>query len=496
MDYLDPKKKRARKKRLMIGYSLIAVAIAIATVLLVYIANGFYIDRNTGQVIQNGLVYLDSRPGGADVYINGEKQRSQTDARLVIPSGLYNFELKKEGYRPWQRSIRLEGGSLRQLTYAKLIPNNLETAPVLDLRSNPVAVSQSINKRWMVTSYAENPLSLTITDLEQTEITALPLDIPTSLVSDSAAGKLEIAEWSEDNRHFLASYTTGAEISYILVDRENPALAQNLNTLFANKNLKIELRDRKFDQFFVYNPATKILSTASIKDGLSQDSYVEKVIDYKTFATDWVLYITESGEEGLVDVKFKRGNKDMLIKQIKTSDRYLLQLAKLGNAPIMGFSSPVENRAVVYNDPESYISKNPDVKMPIATTVLRVTNPIDLRISADSSAILAYGPENFASHEFKADRSYNFEAGAPVDSTQEIRWLAVQHFLVSSEGKQNMIDFDGSNRYELVSSMPALSSVFSETIMFSFTPAANGVNGQPAVPARINLTNLLLEADR
>lgn len=498
MDYLDPKKKRARKNRLLIGYGLIAIAIAIATVLLVYIANGWFIDRNTGQVIQNGLVYLDSRPGNAEVYINGQKQRTKTDARLVIPEGLYDFELKKEGYRSWQRSIRLEGGSLRQLTYAKLIPNELETTPALDLRADPTAVSQSINKRWLVTSYAETPLSLTLTDLEQATITATTLEIPASLVTNPTSGSVEIIEWAEDDRHFLASYTVGSEVSYISVDRENPAQSQNLNTLFANKNLEIGMRDRKFDQFFVYNPATKILATASIKDGVSPEPYVEKVIDYKTFATDWVLYVSESGDEGLVNVNFKRGDRSMLIKQIKTSETYLLQLAKLGNAPVMGFSSPVENRAVVYNDPEAYINENPGVKVPIATTVLRVVNPIDLRISADSSVILAYGPENFASHEFKADKSYNFEAGVPVDPVQEIQWLDGQHFQFSSEGIQFMIDFDGSNRYELVRSIPTLGNVYSEdlSLMFSFTPATAGISGRPAVPARINLTNLLLEADR
>jgi predicted heme/steroid binding protein len=498
MDYLDPKKKRARKNRLIVGYGLIAIAIAIATVLLVYIANGFYIDRNTGEVIQNGLVYLDSRPGGADVLINGEKQRTKTDARLVIPSGQYTFELKKDGYRSWQRTIQLEGGSLRQLTYAKLIPNQLETAPSLDLRSNPTAISQSINKRWLITSFADSPLSLTLTDLEQSPLTSIPLEIPPTLVSESTTGQIEIVDWADDNRHFLATYTVGDTVSYISVDRENPSLAQNLNTLFGNSAYEIGMRDRKFDQFFVYNPSVKSITTASISGGVSTDIFVENVIDFKTFGTDWVLYVTESGEEGLVDVRFKRGDKNILIKQIKTSDNYLLQLAKLGNAPVMGFSSPVENRAVIYNDPEAYLNDNPDVKMPIATTVLRVNSPIDLRISADSSVILAYGPENYASHEFEADRSYNFEVGLPVDVSQEIAWLDGQHFLFSSAGKQHMIDFDGSNQYELVESIPTLGSIYSEdlSLMFSFTPSAVGINGQPNIPARINLTNLLVEADR
>jgi hypothetical protein len=99
MDYLDPKKKQRHKVQLLIGYGLFAVAIGFATLVLVYLANGYYVDRSTGEFIQNGLVYIDSRPGGASVYLNGEKQRGTTDSRLVLPAGKYDFSLGKGGYR-------------------------------------------------------------------------------------------------------------------------------------------------------------------------------------------------------------------------------------------------------------------------------------------------------------------------------------------------------------------------------------------------------------
>jgi flagellar basal body-associated protein FliL len=88
MDYLDPLKKRRKKTKLMIMYVLIGIiAIAIATVVFVYLINGYSIDRQTGEVIQNGLVYLDSKPESAEVYLNGQKQRGRTDARLVLAGG-------------------------------------------------------------------------------------------------------------------------------------------------------------------------------------------------------------------------------------------------------------------------------------------------------------------------------------------------------------------------------------------------------------------------
>jgi hypothetical protein len=61
MDYLDPSKERAQTIRLIIGYILIGVAILIATLILLYQAYGFGINKE-GQVIQSGLVFMSSQP--------------------------------------------------------------------------------------------------------------------------------------------------------------------------------------------------------------------------------------------------------------------------------------------------------------------------------------------------------------------------------------------------------------------------------------------------
>ena len=500
MDYLDPKKKRNHKIRLLIGYALFGVVIVIATILMNYLANGYDIDRETGRVIQNGLVYIDTKPSGAEVYLNGEKQRGTTDARLVIPSGTYEIELRKPGYRNWSRSLRLEGGSLRRLTYARLIPETLDTSVATSLRSDPSAVSQSIDKRWLVVSYESEPLNLALVDLDSDVFSTSQLEISEDLVDNPEDGVLEVVEWAADNRYFLASYTVGKKTEYILVDRENPDRAVNVSDALddSNRLLEITLQDRKNDRFFVYNADQKSLFTASIEDGIDTPSYLSGVHAYKNFGDDWTLYITDSDEKDMVEARFKRGDQDILLKLIQEDDSYLLQLARLGNAPIMGISSPVEDRAIVYNDPQNYLDSNPEASIPVATTALRVTDPLDLIISQDSSVIMAYGPSNFATHEFEADRSYNFSAGVELDEGQELRWLDGQHFLFSADGVQTMMDFDGSNRYELVESLLSIGSFFSDDLqeMYTFKDSFTPKGDTEKTPARMHETLLLTPEDR
>ncbi|HMT18741.1 MAG TPA: PEGA domain-containing protein, partial [Candidatus Saccharibacteria bacterium] len=137
MDYLDPTKKKRKKNQLLIMYILLGIAIGIATLVVVYNVNGYSIDRETGEVVQNGLLYLDAKPGSAEVFLNGEKQRGKTDARLVVAEGTYDVEMRRDGYLPWKRNLVLEGGSLRRLTYARLVPETIESEAVREVDVEP-----------------------------------------------------------------------------------------------------------------------------------------------------------------------------------------------------------------------------------------------------------------------------------------------------------------------------------------------------------------------
>jgi hypothetical protein len=128
MDYLDPKKEARHRVLLFVGYILIGVAILIGTLVLLYQAYGFGIGKN-GTVIQNGLVFVSSQPNPANIYLNNKLNKSQTNTRLTLPSGIYQVRLARDGYRDWQRTIEVEGGDVQHFDYPFLIPSKLKKSP-------------------------------------------------------------------------------------------------------------------------------------------------------------------------------------------------------------------------------------------------------------------------------------------------------------------------------------------------------------------------------
>lgn len=480
MDYLDPKKKKQRKNYLMLMYALIGVIIAITTVVLVYFVSGYTIDRETGEVIQNGLLYVDSKPESAQIFLNGKQQRGNTDARLVLGAGNYNVELKRDGYRPWQRSIILEGGSLRRLTYARLVPEQLNSETALSFAAEPTMLTQSIDKRWLVTADAADPLVMHVIDLDRAELRLDELALPLDLLDVKEGGRWEVVDWADDNRTFLAIYRTPTSAEYALIDRQTPANSKKLKTIFASTPFsEVSLRDRKRDLVFLFNKQTGTVYRANASNG-DVSVALEGAIDFVSFGNDALLYVTAEGApEGNVLAILRNGDKTYKLRTLKTSDNYLLDMSKLGNALVLGVGSPAENRVIVYNDPINALKDNDFSDLPVPTTVLQVKDPEELVISADSSVIMARGGQNFASHEFEADRSYNFSFSQTLDAAQEMRWLDGQHAVISAAGKQFMFDFDGSNRYELVASIPLLGSIMERNmdLLFSFQKTAGDTSG-------------------
>lgn len=484
MDYLDPKKKKAKKIRLMIMYALLGVAISIATVVFVFLANGYYIDRETGDVIQNGLIYVDSKPESAAIYLNGVQQRGDTDARLVVPEGTYDIELQRDGYHAWKRNLILEGGSLRRLTYARLIPQQLDSEIALNLPSLPIAISQSNDKRWLLMAFTERPLVMQMVDLNSAVPQLIEVPLPLDLIVPKEGGVWKIVEWADDHRTFLASYTTPTSVDYVIVDRANPQTGSiNITKKFvAQKITSAAMRNRKNDQQFLFALDGGVVYRSNARSGEITE-VMRDVIDFVAYGDDAILYVTQKdAKEGFVKTVLRKGDKDYPLREIKKDSTYLLEMAKLGNSLVMGVGSTAEDRVLVYNDPIHAVSENGFSSLPVPTTVLRVEKPEELTISADSSVILARSGTKYATHEFEEDRSYIFSVEPQIAVGSTVRWMDGQHFMIGTvDNKQYISDYDGSNQHELSASQTPLGSVFDEqaNIQLTFTPASSD-GGTPA----------------
>ena len=482
MDYLDPNKKKAHRTRLFIGYALMAVAIAFATVILVYMGSGYYVDRQTGDLIQNGQIYVNSDPGGAQIYLNDKQQKAKTDNKLVVPSGSYKVGMKKDGYRDWEQTLQLEGGKVQRLDYARLIPTTLKSVITQTFASNPTHISQSPDRKYLSLVFAEKPNAVYFYDLTQPEKAPSELVINPSVLSAPAqVGSFVVSEWTEDAKVVLVQNKVGDVVQdYLLVNRTDAAATKNLTTYFGLKTASFSLRDRSVNNVFIFDKVAKTLAVGTVSDK-QVTQRLSGVLQYSPVDGNTILYITEStaAVKDKVQVRITDGNdKSYLLRELTPSTQpYLLAGAKLGSSTVVALGVGAENKVSVFRNPVGYLKANPDKNIPLATTVFQLPNPTEVSFSTDASVVMARGGQKIASHYFEEDRSARFELTVPVGALP-LRWTDGKHLQVVSNGFAYIIDFDGANMQKLVETSDSLNAYFDNKYqnLYTFSSAIKPFN--------------------
>jgi len=450
MDFLDPEKKRARGIKLAVGYVLVAILIGLATLVMLYQAYGYSIDKH-GQLIQNGLVFVSSNPNPADIYLNGQLTKSKTNTRLLLPAGQYTLEIKRTGYRNWQRAVGVEGGSVERFDYPFLFPTSLQTTAVKPAYpTQPGLVTQSPDRRWLLVEQTATSSSFDMFDLNNRKLPSTVVSIPTTLFGSAApTQKWQLAEWSTDNRHVLLKrlYAGGSE--YIMVDTQTPASSLSLtSTLDLAPTDELTLLNKQFDQFYVYNAPAATLGTESLTSP-TISPVLNHVLAYKTFGTNVILYATDTGAPAQkVVVRLQQGSKNVLVRSVTAGAPYLLNLTQFNGVWYVAAGASVEDKVFVYKDPIAALAANPDQPL-VPLQILKVTQPNYLEFSANARFIAVENGPSFSVYDILTDKAYAYQLTVPIGAGAHATWMDGNRLIFASGDKVMALDYDDANQQTL-----------------------------------------------
>lgn len=453
MDFLDPKRRRAHRRRLFIGYILMAIVIAIGTMMALYLAYGYDVDRENGQIIQNGIVFVDSKPKGARVYVNDVAERNETDTRLVLPAGVYTVRLEAEGYRHWERTFNLEGGQIQRLVYPFLIPNSLIITDVEVYDATPQLATQSPDRRWVLVQRPGQTYQLDVFDLNQPDHSPIQVVIPASLLTTpSLEASLEVVEWSNDNRHLLFKRNFAGKTEYIIFDRESPNESVNLNSLLGIKPVEVTLRDKRPDQVYFLDAFPGTLRSADIKARTISAPLLAAVIGYKSYSDDIILYATREGAEaGKTNINILERDKIYLLKTVSESDRYLIDVARYESTWYYVAGSAADDMVFVYKDPLPMIKQ--ETRTPLTVTaILRIENPRFVSFSASTQFVGVQSGKSVLTLDLELERQYRSEIDQDIGLEQQFDWMDGHRYYFVVNQQSYVLDFDGSNLQTLVTS--------------------------------------------
>jgi hypothetical protein len=407
--------------------------------------------------------------------VNGEP-KGQTNTRVVLPAGSYTAEIKHSGYNTWKRAITVEGSVVERFDYPFLFPAKLTTTVTKQYAATPIMTTQSLDRRWLLVQSAAAD-TFDLYDFNADKPVVKQVSVPADLYAPSTVTTgWEPIEWADDNRHVVLRRTydkTGQKSTeYILFDRQDPAASQNLGTVLGANPTTIQLRNHKYDQYYLFDQNATQLLTASLKKPTPQP-YVKDVLSFTSDA-DMVLYTTAGdAPDGKVQARVRQGDNTYNLRQMPKSDVYLLRLGHYNNDWFMAAGSQSENKVYVYKNPLDTL-KSQDKPVLVPVQILKVPAPTYVSFSTNARFVMAENADRFAAYDAETKKGYAYQIKTPLDAGQaHAVWMDGFRMSVTSGAKLQVFEFDGANLQTLEATSPAFTPFFDRNygFVYTFNPA-------------------------
>ncbi len=451
MDFLDPRKRRHRKAQLLVGYGLVAIAIGFASVILVYGAYGYGINTKTGDVIQNGLLFVDSKPGGADIYLNSKSQHSTTSARLVLPAGTYNLALKKTAYYDWQRTFTLPEHAIARYVYPFLYPLKPTSITLKVYSAAPPLTTESLDRKWLLVQLPTTSGTVIFDEYDLGNLAALNnvLTLPASLLTtaNQAGSSLSVVEWASDNRHVLLKHDYPGGPEFIIFDRQDPTKSLNLNKLLSINPSQVALKNKKIDQLYVYDQPSIILSVADVAKA-TVTPLLKQVLAFKSSGSDLISYITDQGAStGQLVARIWEAGKSYSFNTFSSGATYLLDEAQFQDHWYYVAGSDTATRINIYKDPLSGL-KDPAISKAVPLLSLRGQGASQLSFSTNARFISLQAGSKFAVYDLETQTNYQYSLAESLEGP--MHWMDGHRLIGQSAGQVLAMDYDATNKHLLV----------------------------------------------
>lgn len=212
-------------------FLLSLILVPTATIAVIMFARGYRFSLKLQTFQATGLLSATSLPTGASVYVNGEL-KTATDTTLNLTPGIYQVKIKKEGFAPWEKTLKIEPEVVTR-TGPLLFP----TVPSMRSVTFSGATLPTLSNDGSKVAYLSESKLYTL-DLSESALGLLNRE--SKLIYDLRF-KIHEITWSPDNKQILLMSTPSAYLVDLAKQETQPVLdLQALQKEWSNtKDIKL-----------------------------------------------------------------------------------------------------------------------------------------------------------------------------------------------------------------------------------------------------------------
>jgi len=276
-----------RTTRTILFLSCLAMFMILCPIILAY-SMGYVFDINKKKIVPTGSISIKSIPKSANIILNGIMAEKSTPALITnLSAGSYNVEIFKDGYLPWNKTLKVKDFHLSVADNILLFPKNPQSQSIANaLRW----IKFSPFRSFAIGSQEDtaNPLFLNLSINEMPAFSSI--DSNCRIVSIEP----ESISWSIQEKYvsFFATLNNGQK-GYYFLETLNP---QNIKLIALEKyeNSRIVWHNKN-DDILIYVSDNKITQ----KNIVSNDEIVIANDSDKVFLSNNKIYFIQK-DSGII----------------------------------------------------------------------------------------------------------------------------------------------------------------------------------------------------
>jgi hypothetical protein len=440
--YRLPTKRRQLIVRSLI-YAAMTLSVVVLVTVLVFIMLGYRFNGDTSSIEQGGLVQFDSQPDGAHITIGRAQLSKTTPGKITVNPGNYLATMSREGYQGWSKNVTVRAGHVLWLNYATLVPDRIETQPLLTLPAAAQAVASPDGKYMAVVPKTSAP-NLTLLELgdnpKQTS-----LKIPASLLP-TAKASYRIQSWSADSAKLLLRAATKKDTRWLLVDRRDTSKTVDLSA--DEPDIKDVFFDpRSHDRVFALSQSGELLFIDTTEK--TPQSLVSGGVQSVSFLNDSALVYVQklSRTERSVDYITLGSSHAREIKRIQTKQTVLAAAGSYFSTPYLALADgPALEVYQLDRLPDSDSDNALSQKLVLSKRL--PGSATHLAIRTGGRFVVAQYARGFATYDIEVGNFTVTDLKQTLAS--ELRWLDRYHIYTTNGKSLALMEFDGANQHRIV----------------------------------------------
>ncbi len=463
MHRVNQKRRQAAILR-FIAYGVIIALSVVTTVVLLYVALGYRLDRRSGHVVRSGLLLVNSKPEAAAVYIGNEQKVDATPGRLVLSAGSYDLALKADGYRDWSKRVQVAASSVREVNYPLLIPTTLSPRQVISSMGTPTLVSQSQDRKNLVTfTNDQSVLKLTVLDPQEPKQTDLPLGAMFTK-ENGQLGTLKVIEWALNNKQLLFEHTLpSGKVELISFDITKPEGAVNITNLYSDQQIT-DIHYLGGEAKFVYGLTGTTLKLYRLSEAESE-TVLQNVVSYQPYGDDTVMF-TRSAANNMNEVGIWQDKVVTVIESsVDSAIKPELSYARYDDHYYFVIAYTNGKKVTIYRDP----LKKPILAKQLPFLTLEFDAPQRLKFSDSAQFFTVQNGNRMLTYDFEDKLQYQTTLPFELAPDTALTWADSNHLqATAADGTVYLFEYDGQNQQALVPTRSGTRLYFAPNYQYTY----------------------------